>query len=93
MQQPGTRTRGSGLLVAPVARRIPGFAAPGDLLCKRGYLARGPMSVTETHIIRVSLNPKVYRDFEIISTNTLYDLADTIVQYFGLIMRLVSTAC
>jgi len=41
------------------------------------------MSVTETHIIRVSLNPKVYRDFEIISTEKLYDLAGTIVQYFG----------
>jgi Plasmid pRiA4b ORF-3-like protein len=41
------------------------------------------MSVTETHIIRVSLSPKVYRDFEIISTEKLYDLAGTIVQYFG----------
>lgn len=41
------------------------------------------MPVTDTHVFRVSLNPKIYRDFEIISTKKLYDLAGTIIQYFG----------
>jgi hypothetical protein len=41
------------------------------------------MAETETHVFRVSLSPKIYRDFEVISTKKLNDLAETIVQYFG----------
>jgi hypothetical protein len=41
------------------------------------------MAATETHVLRVSLNPKIYREFEIISTKTLDDLAGAIVQCFG----------
>jgi len=41
------------------------------------------MAATETHLSRVTLRPKIYRDFEIISTKKLHDLAETIVQYFG----------
>ena len=41
------------------------------------------MAKTETHVFRVSLGPKIYRDFEIISTKKLDDLAGTIVQCFG----------
>jgi len=41
------------------------------------------MAVTETHVFRVSLNPKLYRDFEIISSKKLDDLAGAIVQCFG----------
>lgn len=41
------------------------------------------MAETETHVFRVSLSPKIYRDFEIISTKKLYDLAGAIVQCFG----------
>jgi Plasmid pRiA4b ORF-3-like protein len=35
-----------------------------------------------THIFRVSLAPKLYRDIEIPTTNKLYDLAKTIVRAF-----------
>ena len=35
-----------------------------------------------THVFRVSLAPKVYRDLEIASSNKLYDLAKAIVRAF-----------
>ena len=41
------------------------------------------MAATETHLFRVTLRLKIYRDFEIISTKNLHDLAEAIVQYFG----------
>jgi Plasmid pRiA4b ORF-3-like protein len=34
------------------------------------------------HVIRVALKPKVYRDIEIASAQTLHDLAEAIVQAF-----------
>jgi Plasmid pRiA4b ORF-3-like protein len=41
------------------------------------------MAEAQTHVFRVSLSPKVYRDFEILSAKTLYDLAAEIVRVFG----------
>jgi hypothetical protein len=40
------------------------------------------MSRTSTHIFRVRLRPRVYRDIEIESVKSLYDLAAAIVQAF-----------
>jgi Plasmid pRiA4b ORF-3-like protein len=40
------------------------------------------MAEAQTHVFRASLNPKVYRDFEILSSKKLYDLAATIVGFF-----------
>ena len=40
------------------------------------------MPSTSTHIFRVRLWPKVYRDIEIESSKSLYDLAAAIVQAF-----------
>jgi hypothetical protein len=40
------------------------------------------MSRTSTHIFRAQLRPRVYRDIEIESTKSLYDLAAAIVQAF-----------
>jgi Plasmid pRiA4b ORF-3-like protein len=40
------------------------------------------MSNSETSIFRASLSPKVYRDFEIADTSSLYALAQTIVRAF-----------
>jgi hypothetical protein len=42
----------------------------------------GCMSRTSTHILRVRLRPRVYRDIEIPSEKSLYDLAAAIVQAF-----------
>ena len=33
------------------------------------------MAEAQTHVFRVSLSAKVYRDFEILSARNLYDLA------------------
>src|SRR5439155_24609455 len=41
------------------------------------------MAEAQTHVFRVSLSPKVYRDFEILSAKNLYDLAGDIVRVFG----------
>jgi Plasmid pRiA4b ORF-3-like protein len=41
------------------------------------------MSPASTHIFRVRLRPKVYRDIEIDSGKALYDLAAAIVRAFG----------
>src|SRR5205085_9830193 len=41
------------------------------------------MAEAQTHVFRVSLSPKVYRDFEILSSKNLYDLASEIVRAFG----------
>jgi hypothetical protein len=41
------------------------------------------MAEDQTHVFRASLRPKVYRDFEILSANNLYDLGGMIVQVFG----------
>jgi hypothetical protein len=41
------------------------------------------MADAGTHIFRVSLAPGLYRDIEILSTNKLYDLAETIVKVFN----------
>jgi hypothetical protein len=41
------------------------------------------MAEAQTHVFRVSLSPKVYRDFEILSAKNLYDLAGAIVRVFG----------
>jgi hypothetical protein len=40
------------------------------------------MTRTSTHIFRVRLRPRVYRDIEIPSEDSLYELAATIVQAF-----------
>jgi hypothetical protein len=41
------------------------------------------MANTGTHVFRASLSPKIYRDFEIPSAKTLYELAGAIVSVFG----------
>jgi hypothetical protein len=41
------------------------------------------MAEAQTHVFRVSLSRKVYRDFEILSSKYLYDLAGEIVGVFG----------
>jgi hypothetical protein len=41
------------------------------------------MAEAQTHVFRVSLSPKVYREFEILSAKNLYDLASEIVRVFG----------
>jgi Plasmid pRiA4b ORF-3-like protein len=43
----------------------------------------GGMSRASTHIFRVRLRPKLYRDIEIDSNKSLYDLAAAIVCAFG----------
>ena len=40
------------------------------------------MPRTSTHIFRARLSPRIYRDIEIESTRSLYDLAAAIVQTF-----------
>jgi hypothetical protein len=41
------------------------------------------MPRASTHIFRARLSPRIYRDIEIESTRSLYDLAAAIVQAFG----------
>lgn len=41
------------------------------------------MAEAQTHVFRVWLSPKVYRDFEILSAKSLYELAAQIVRVFG----------
>jgi hypothetical protein len=41
------------------------------------------MPRTSTHIFRARLSPRIYRDIEIESTRSLYDLAAAIVRAFG----------
>lgn len=41
------------------------------------------MTETATHIVRVSLKAKLYRDIEIGSGRSLYDLGEAIVRAFG----------
>lgn len=43
-----------------------------------------------THVFRVTLSPKVYRKFEILSANNLYDLAGEIVRIFGFVGTLLA---
>jgi hypothetical protein len=38
---------------------------------------------TQTHVFRASLDSKTYRDFEMLSAKSLYQLADAIVGMFG----------
>ena len=40
------------------------------------------MVEAQIHVFHASLSPKLYRDFEILSAKTLYDLASAIVQLF-----------
>ena len=40
------------------------------------------MAETETFVFRASLRPKIYRDFEIAGTSSLYVLAQAIVSFF-----------
>ena len=40
------------------------------------------MAQIETLVLRASLKPKIYRDFEIADTSSLYTLARAIVRYF-----------
>jgi len=42
-----------------------------------------PMAKSGTHVFRVSLGPKLYRDIEIPGSKKLYDLAAAIVAAFG----------
>jgi Plasmid pRiA4b ORF-3-like protein len=41
------------------------------------------MAEGQTYVFRASLSPKVYRDFEILSAKSLYDLAEAIIHLFG----------
>ena len=41
------------------------------------------MAEAQTHVFRVSLSPKIYRDFEILSAKNLYDLAGEIAGLLG----------
>ena len=41
------------------------------------------MPRTRTHLFRARLSPRLYRDIEIKSTSSLYDLAAAIVQIFA----------
>ncbi len=41
------------------------------------------MVEAQTQVFRASLGPKVYRDFEILSSKNLHDLAKEIVRVFG----------
>ena len=41
------------------------------------------MAEAQTHVFRASLSPRLYRDFEVSSTDKLDELAGVIVQYFG----------
>ena len=41
------------------------------------------MAEAQTYVFRVSLSPKIYREFEILGTKNLYDLAGATVQVFG----------
>jgi len=41
------------------------------------------MPDTQTHVFRVSFSPKIYRDFEIPSARSLYQLASAIVDVYG----------
>ncbi len=41
------------------------------------------MAEAQTHVFRASLGPNLYRDFEILSSKTLHDLAGEIVRVFG----------
>jgi len=43
------------------------------------------MTEAQTHVFRVSLSPKVYRDFEIVSAKNLYDLAGEMEKQPGVI--------
>src|SRR6266545_7579464 len=66
----------------PGGRRVPvdddpdfaGFNPGCFLQFVRKHCRRtAPMAATETHVLRVSLSPKIYRDLEIISTKKLDD--------------------
>jgi hypothetical protein len=64
------------------------IAVDGDVaICNlMGVLCSGEdsqMAEAQTHVFRVSLSPKVYREFEILSAKNLYDLAGAIVRIFG----------
>ena len=41
------------------------------------------MAEAQTHVFRASLRPRLYRDFEVCSTDKLDELAGAIVQFFG----------
>ena len=41
------------------------------------------MAEAQTHVFRASLRPRLYRDFEVCSTDKLDKLAGAIVQFFG----------
>ena len=41
------------------------------------------MTEARTHVFRASLNPKVYREFEVLSAKKLYDLGAATVWTFG----------
>jgi Plasmid pRiA4b ORF-3-like protein len=47
------------------------------------FLREAGLAEAQTHIFRVSWSPKVYREFEILSAKTLYNLGEEIVRVFG----------
>jgi hypothetical protein len=58
----------------------------GVAICNLASLFRiedSRMAEAQTHVFRVSLGPKLYRDFEILSAKSLHNLAELIVQVFG----------
>jgi hypothetical protein len=46
-------------------------------------ISRITMAEPTTHILRVSLKPRLYRDMEVDSRRSLYELADAITRAFG----------
>src|SRR5919202_5474702 len=57
-------------------------AAPAIRGPRRHPTEAGRMPSTSTHIFRIRLRPKIYRDIEIESSRSLYDLAAAIVRAF-----------
>jgi len=62
-------------------REAGGWARQGSLLRRIGRKGSF-MAESSTHIFRVSLGPKLYREIEIESSNKLYDLAFSIIEAF-----------
>ena len=67
---------------APKRLRV-GLAAAREEARARRRDGEEPMAETATHVFRVSLEEKLYRDIEIQSGKKLYDLAAAIVAAFG----------
>jgi hypothetical protein len=72
--------RGTGRTIPHLASLM---RATASWLQHLGEWKGRPMADAGTHVFRVSLNPKLYREFEIPSERKLYALAKAIVTQFG----------